>query len=170
MASLEVVMQDYFAWFGLEESFEIDSSALKRAYLLKSREVHPDINHGDDQLDLASLNNEAYKTLKNTELRLRYLVDRYDKGVEGENLSPDFLMEMMELNEAIMEVKMGEISDLDSIRARLDSQKMDLQQLIDKYVTVPPADSPDHNWADIRQYLLRWRYLDRLEEQIDLTE
>jgi len=97
---------NYFEVLGLETAFNIDLITLTHNYKAKIKEQHPDLNNGD----LASENstamlNEAYKILKNEHKRLIYLLSLHGVSLEENNatLSQDFLMEMMEFNEILMD-------------------------------------------------------------------
>ena len=76
---------NYFEHFGIPMSFLIDEKELKRLYLTMSRKLHPDYYTLEDSmtqeaiLERSSLNNEAYKVLKNPVSRMRYILDQ--KGV-----------------------------------------------------------------------------------------
>ncbi|MFC7669258.1 hypothetical protein ACFQT0_19305 [Hymenobacter humi] len=98
---------DYFAFYGLPESFHPDDAALKRQYYAKSRETHPDFHatssaeNQADMLHQATLNTDAYRTLADPDKRMAYILRQHGLLEEGkqEQLPPDFLMDMMDLNE-----------------------------------------------------------------------
>src|SRR5688572_26690030 len=103
---------DYFSFYNLEPAFEIDEKTLRQAYLRLSREYHPDFFVNDaaaqaEAMQLSAYNNKAYKTLSDFRERVRYLLEL--KGLLSENdkasLPPDFLMEMMEINEQLAELE-----------------------------------------------------------------
>ncbi len=98
---------DYFELLGLKESFNIDSKALRSAFLANSRKFHPDANvhlskeEQDTILLLSALNNKAYETLSDFDKRMEYILQKNGclEDAEKTVLPADFLMEMMELNE-----------------------------------------------------------------------
>ncbi len=106
--------QNYFEIFGLPEDFNIDSLQLADHYRELQKTVHPDrfANASDRDRRLAMQQaahvNEAYHTLKSPLKRARYMLQL--RGVEFDDekettLDPAFLMEQMELREALAEVK-----------------------------------------------------------------
>jgi molecular chaperone HscB len=102
------VVMEYFDLFGIPVSLEVDKASLRTKYLSLSRRFHPDHNAGGDQdavLEHAARLNKAYKTLGDEDLRLGYVLAQ--KGVletdEKYALPPEFLMEMMEMNELLEE-------------------------------------------------------------------
>ncbi len=102
---------NYFEFYQLPVRFGLDVGKLKRLYLLKSKETHPDYftlasaKEQEDAMHQASINNEAYKVLADPNLRTKHILEL--KGIiqEGEKneLSPNFLMEMMDINEQLMD-------------------------------------------------------------------
>ena len=104
---------NYFEFFGLDIAFAIDEKLLKERYYENTRKYHPD-HFGQEaeskqaeMLQLTTLNNNAYKTLKKFEKRVHYILDLYGLVTEGDKhtLSPAFLGEMMDVNEALMELE-----------------------------------------------------------------
>lgn len=98
-------MQDLFAVLGLPQSFELNLKKLETAYFEAQRASHPDRFVGKseaERVDAASksmLVNEAYDVLKNPLTRAEHLLDL--NGIVTDEASPEVLMEMMELREAI---------------------------------------------------------------------
>lgn len=70
---------NYFNFFGLEQQFNIDLSALDQAYLAIQKEVHPDRHaRGSDSeqrlaMQMATYANTAFQTLKNPIQRGLYI-------------------------------------------------------------------------------------------------
>jgi len=102
---------DYFAVLGFEPDYELDADLLRKSFFAKQRETHPD-RYGhlaglalDEQIQLAAQINEAYRVLQDPFRRLEHLLvlRRHTQGVTEHQhpLPPDFLMEMMDLNEEV---------------------------------------------------------------------
>jgi len=102
-------MHDAFERLGLPRRFSIDPTALEAAYLDRSRAVHPDFHSqssGGEQAvseTLTAAVNEAYTTLKDPFRRAEHLLALLGgpTATEVKDISPAFLMEMMELREEI---------------------------------------------------------------------
>ena len=104
---------NYFDYFNLKPAFLLDETDLKKRFLRNSKKFHPDFHtlESDEKqaeiLEQATVNTEAYKILSNFDTRMDYLLDLKGlKKEEGQEKMPqDFLMEMMEINEALMELE-----------------------------------------------------------------
>jgi molecular chaperone HscB len=103
---------NYFQFYDIPESFLPDEQQIKQKYYELSRKYHPDFHAQADQkrqqeiLHLSTLNTDAYRTLSNPDSRMKYILEHHGLLEEGANneLPADFLMEMMDINEQIMEL------------------------------------------------------------------
>ena len=109
-----VSSQNHFDIFGLPVSFDVDAANLAERYRDLQRAIHPDrfANAPDrerrEAMQMAANINEAYQTLKSPLQRARYILQL--KGVNFDdqkdtNFDSAFLMEQIELREALAEVK-----------------------------------------------------------------
>ena len=106
-------MRDYFAFYGLPVSFSPDPLVVKQKFYALSKQYHPDfyINESEEKqlevLELSTLNNKAYQVLSDPGRLLPYVLELKGVLTEGEHymLPQDFLMEMMEVNEALMDLQ-----------------------------------------------------------------
>lgn len=138
------ISSNYFELFGLPESFKLDSGMLTQQYRALQQEVHPDrFASATDQekrisMQQATMINEAFRVLKDPLERARYLLQL--KGIQWDDdqatvNDPAFLMEQMELREALAEVReqqdpimaVGEILDDVSKRIRTMTQVLEEQ-------------------------------------------
>jgi molecular chaperone HscB len=167
---------NYFEFYNLPLSFKIDEAALKRIFYANSKQFHPDfftLESAEKQaeiLELSTLNTEAYKTLSDFEKRMKYILDlKGVMGKEGENKLPqDFLMDMMDINEALMELEM----DYDEITHQkvlsdvqtLDNQLfMEVKDVLENYEDgVTPKDALE----EVKYFYLKKRYLLRIRENL----
>jgi molecular chaperone HscB len=104
----------HFERFGLAQSFDVDIDLLDERYRDSQRAVHPDrfANASDQErrisMQQATLINEGYQTLKDPLKRGRYLLQLHGRSFDDEhhtNSDITFLMEQMELREALGEVR-----------------------------------------------------------------
>jgi len=123
--------RNFFEIFGLTPGFAIDLALLTGRYRELQRLVHPDkYAHGSDQerrlaVQMAANINDAFRTLKDPVERALYLLRLQAIAVDDETarrLDPGFLMEQMELREALGEVRSSThaVQDLSKIFATID--------------------------------------------------
>ena len=164
---------NYFEWFDLPCSLKIDKPALKRKFYEKSRLLHPDFHANaptQEQLAIleqASLNNAAYKTLSDKESLLKYLLELKEKlAPEGENKVPEeFLFEMMDLNEMVMELQMDlQLEMVSTIETAIHEKGADLENTVAPLMNADSVDDfTKSDWALLVDYYLKRRYLYRLK-------
>jgi molecular chaperone HscB len=118
---------NYFRFFGLEQQFNLDLSALDQAYLAIQKEVHPDRHaRGSDTeqrlaMQMATLANTAFQTLKNPIQRGLYLcqLHKVDARLETNTAMPAaFLMKQMEWRETLDE-SAEDLSTLENLAAEV---------------------------------------------------
>ena len=168
---------NYFEFYNLPISFELDEKQLRQLFLKKSKQYHPDFYTLESEekqaeiLELSTLNNEAYKLLKDANKRLQYVLEL--KGLLGDPktnaLPQSFLMEMMDVNEQVMELQFDYDAathqqlqqDLEKAKAAL---KTTVQSLLENY---DDNTASEEDLLAIRDYYYKNQYLKRLEENIN---
>ena len=122
---------NYFRFFGLEQQFNLDLSALDQAYLAIQKEVHPDRHaRGSDTeqrlaMQMATLANTAFQILKNPIQRGLYLCQLHgvDARLETNTAMPAaFLMKQMEWRENL-EDQDGDLGALEALAEEVDQSK-----------------------------------------------
>ena len=167
----------YFDFYGLPETFAPDPAALQATYYRLSREYHPDFHatkspaEQAEALRLSTLNTDAYRTLSDPDARMAYVLRErglLDEGAGREPLPPDFLLEVMDLNEQLMDAEAGD----PAAAARLGAEVATLSDTLDAGIAPLlagyeglPADHRPAALGQIRTYYLKKRYLLRLQTQ-----
>lgn len=164
---------NYFEFFGLPESLDLDEGVLKRRFYENSKKFHPDFYTLESQekqaeiLELSSFNNEAWRTLSNFDSRLKYLLELKGQfGEEGTHVLPQaFLMEMMEVNEEAMEL------EFDFDQARFDNlvqniENQDILLLTELRQVLASEGDETSRFAAMKDYYLKKRYLLRIKENL----
>lgn len=167
---------NHFEVFGLELSFLIDKQALKTKFYKLSREYHPDFyslestEKQDEVMAMSGKINTAYKVLNEDSLRIKYVLEVLDLigGDEKQELSPDFLMEMMEINEEIMDAKMEANDDkLDAVKQQIDSFEATIDAELSKSIEFYENEvDRETNLKKIKEFYLKSRYLLRIKENL----
>lgn len=171
-------MTDYFAFYGLPVSFNPDAVLVKQKFYAFSKNYHPDfyINESEEKqaevLELSTVNNKAYQVLKDPFKRLHYILELKGILIEGENYSlpQEFLMEMMDINEALMDLQ------LEPNAMRLGALKEDVlrveQGVLDEIglLTLKFDEQSEEEQfkllADIKDLYYRNKYLQRIRDSI----
>ncbi|HEB99091.1 MAG TPA: Fe-S protein assembly co-chaperone HscB [Thiotrichales bacterium] len=168
--------QDYFALFGLQAGYELDRAELERRFRELQRTVHPDrYASASDQerriaMQRAAQINEAYRVLRDPLARARYLLELAGGAEDDESAThqdPAFLMEQMELREALESVRgaadpFGELNALmDRIRQALDGLEGELGRLFQ----AEPRDT-----AALRDAVRRMQFFRKLEQEAEEIE
>lgn len=127
----------HFELFGLPPSFGIDRQRLDERYRDLQRAVHPDryVNASDAERRLSAQQamriNEGYQTLKDPLRRGRYLLELAGIDHNDEHRTTRdarFLMEQMELREALSEVRAApdKLAALGEIQQRIHAELTNL--------------------------------------------
>ncbi|WP_114782409.1 Fe-S protein assembly co-chaperone HscB [Botryobacter ruber] len=171
-------MPNYFELYNLPESFLPDEKAVKNKYYQLSREYHPDFfaNEPEEKqqeiLQLSTQNTNAYRTLSDPDLRMQYILKEHGLLDEGgkNDLPPDFLMEMMELNEELMELefdfdaqKFHEIGEKSS--GVLASIENDILPTLQRYPELHGV-TKEAALEEVKTYYLKKKYLLRINETL----
>jgi molecular chaperone HscB len=165
-------VETYYTLLDLPYTVSVDESALKKAYHILSRESHPDYHShlsAEDQeavLQRSTMVNQAYKTLKDLDKRLQYILaieGQWKDGDEAE-LDPMFLMEMMELNEAVME---ADEENAEKIREQILGKDFEAFEALGDLLTKPIDGFGQEDWDRIKGYYFQRRYLLRVIKNLN---
>lgn len=170
-------MKNHFEFYEIEERFFIDEQKLKQHFLKLSKEHHPDFFINDEEkydkaLELTSQNNAAYKAIKTFSGRVQYILKQNGLLEEqGSKLPPDFLMEMMDVNEEIMDLKMEFDSEkLKSLTTRVTAMAEAWNGKVLQLAKEADAIT-NENRVDIlkkvKEFYLKQKYVLRLKESLN---
>ncbi len=167
---------NYFEFYDLPVSFQLDEAALKRTFYANSKRYHPDFftmeneQRQNEILELSTLNTQAYKTLSDFDRRMKYVLELKDIfEEEGKNLlSQDFLMDMMDINEAIMALEF-DFDETTYQKVLADAQAIDNQLFEEiKAIVANYQDgvTPQSDLEKVKNFYLKKRYLLRILENV----
>jgi len=171
-------MINYFELYQLPESLTPDAAQVKAKYYALSRAYHPDrfaqaTDHEKaENMRMAAVNNDAYKTLSNADRLMAYVLKLHGSLEDEEkyNLPPAFLMEMMELNETISEYEEeaqagstanGAKQAIENHMAKWANEVAPLIQRFDN------GEQTEQLLLEIKDHYFRKKYLLRIQERID---
>jgi molecular chaperone HscB len=168
---------NYFEFFGIPVSFLPDEADLKKRFLQNSKKYHPDfftldsVEKQSEILELSTLNNQAYRTLSDFDLRMKYILELKEVlKEEGKNDIPqDFLMEMMEINEALMELEF-EFNEkiFQEAKDKVQSIESQLLQAIRPTLAAYVENKTSSLELElVKDFYLKKRYILRIQENLD---
>ncbi|WP_276348129.1 Fe-S protein assembly co-chaperone HscB [Daejeonella sp. JGW-45] len=171
--------KSYFEFYDLPVTFQLDESQLKKKFYAFSKEYHPDFYANESQekqdevMELSTLNNKAYKVLSDPLKRIEYVLELHEMLTEGDKytLPQEFLMDMMDVNEALMDMEfdpdparlMELTSEVDQLEASLFDE---LKKLTDEFDAKNNSD-PNGILLKIKDIWYRQKYLQRIRTSID---
>jgi molecular chaperone HscB len=169
---------DYYELYGLPVTFNPDPKLVKSKFYELSKKYHPDFYINDDEeqqekvLELSTLNNKAFQVFRDPQRRIQYLLTLKGMLAEGDHyaLPQSFLMEMMDVNEALMELQFEpDPAKLASITAEISSiEKTLLDELsaLTAAFDTQPASEHESTLKTIKDLYYRNKYLHRIRESL----
>lgn len=164
---------NYFELFELPVTLKVNTATLSGKFFELSKKYHPDyfINEEDqaqaEVLEKSALLNKAWKTFQNPDETIKYVLQL--KGLleeeEKYELPPDFLMEVLEINEQLMD------ADEPAIKAELESSVNNLQNEIYEPVKEMVENYKESSFSEkdllqVKAYYYKKKYLDRIRRQL----
>jgi molecular chaperone HscB len=166
---------DHFAIFGLPRRFEVDVPGLEKRFRELSFQVHPDRfarkapRERRIALERSTALNDAYRTLKDPLRRATYLLSLNGLKVESEGagsamgqLPPEFLEEIMELREGLLEAQAeGDAAASQKLLDKVQDRRGQAIATVDAELRdLPPSPDPARI-AAAGAALAKIRYYDR---------
>ena len=166
--------QSYFELFELPVSCDIDSGRLRDRYMELQRQYHPDrFAAASDAtrrraVQIAAHVNGAHQTLDVPLKRAEYCLELAGLSTDSETdakMDPMFLMQQMELREALEDVS----SASDSYR-ELDKARVQINEQIGSTSVIVGKAIEEKQYNDAREYVRRWQFLEKLLEEASSIE
>jgi len=164
---------EYFELFEIPVQLQVPEGSLSQKFFELSRRYHPDyfIREGEAAqaiaLEKSAMLNKAFRTFQRPDETIRYVL--LEKGLMAEeekyDLPSDFLMEVLEINENLMD------TDNSQANAALRSTINNLQNEI----YAPVKDIVEHyqegvtseeELLQVKEYYYKKKYLDRIRRQL----
>lgn len=166
--------QDYFAFLGLPQSYDIDLPALSARFRELQKMLHPDKHaHLSERERRRSVQytahlNEALATLKSPLKRAQYLLslkglDTYSEA--SAQLPPAFLFEQMELRERLEAAK-GNEDLLDQLSGEVGASLKQYQGRLSQLL----ASDSEEAWQEAVDWVRKMQFMVKLQSEIELAE
>ncbi|MES2328750.1 MAG: iron-sulfur cluster co-chaperone HscB C-terminal domain-containing protein [Bacteroidota bacterium] len=160
---------NYFELYNIPVSLRPDQALIKQRFYELSRKYHPDlhslaaIDEQADILEKASQVNMAYKVLIHPDEVIKYVLQL--KGLleeeEKYQLTPDFLAEMLDLNEQALDV--SEQADADRLTQTIHDFQTKIYEPVETIVAnYQEGVTTEKELLQVKEYYYRKKYLDRI--------
>lgn len=165
---------NYFDLFEIPFQLKVKKEGLSQKYFELSKRYHPDryINESEKKqaelLDLTASINKAWKTFQDEDETLKYALQL--KGLleeeEKYNLPPDFLMQVLEINEQLMDA--GEDAGVrDHLQTAITQLQSDIYEPVKKIIEhYQEGVSTQEELLQVKDYYYKKKYLQRLQQQL----
>ncbi len=166
---------NYFELYKIPVSFQPDLVVVKKQFYLLSRQHHPDFFGAADEaqknesLELTAQVNKAFKIFQNPDSIIHYMLTLHNliEAEEKYQLAPNFLMEVMDLNEQVMELDHQNDEAKNIIKSTLSNLKASIHEPVKSIM----ANYQENNFSEkellqVKDYYYKKKYLDRIEAEI----
>ena len=162
---------NYFELYEIPVSFRPDQEQVKKQYYALSRKYHPDFFGGTDTaqqqeaLEKSAAVNQAYKVFQSEEATIKYILQLHGLIEEEEKfqLPSDFLMEVMELNEQVMELDKTDTAAVASLLSAAKNLQNEIHEAIAPTLAHYSHDTAtEKELLQIKDYYYKKKYLDRI--------
>ncbi len=159
---------NYYELFELPVSPVVDRTGISKKYFELQKKFHPDFYTNETEEDKenalaqSAAINKGFTIFSNKEKTLEYFLQLKDIIVTDEkyNLPPDFLMEMMELNEGF-----DEETDIEGI---IGNYEQELLEEIEPLLSIENTTLFNENdFQKLKEYYYKKKYLKRILERLD---
>jgi molecular chaperone HscB len=170
---------NYFELFEIPVQLKVDKALLPKKYFELSRKYHPDFfvnsseNDKNHALESSAMLNKAFKTFQNPDETIKYVLQL--KGLlqeeEKYELPPDFLMEVLEINEQLMDVDESGVGSRElgekNIRSTIDELQSEIYEPVKEIVEhYQEGLTTEKELLQVKEYYYKKKYLDRLRKQL----
>jgi len=146
----------------------VDKTILSKKYFELQRMNHPDFfstatdHEKEKALEYSALINEAFKTFKDEQKSLAYYLKEKSMIIDDEKyvLSNDFLMEMMEINEEIME------ENTSSVQFKITTIANELRDTVNDIILGNQTEDSTTELLKLKDYYYKKKYLDRILDRL----
>ncbi|MEI6628228.1 MAG: iron-sulfur cluster co-chaperone HscB C-terminal domain-containing protein [Alphaproteobacteria bacterium] len=162
----------YFELFNIPVSLLVDASSIKKRFYELSRKYHPDFfsnassEEQEDALEMSALLNKALKVLSNTDETIKYVLQLKGLLEEDEKyqLPNDFLMDVMDINEQLMDAKMeGNEDKMVSLKQQIVNLQTEIYEPVKNIVeNYQEGITSQKELLQVKKYYFQKKYLDRM--------
>lgn len=155
---------NYFELFGFEVAPQVDKSLVAKKYFALQKNSHPDFftqsteTEQENALEQSADINKAFAVFQDEDKTLEYFLQLKEviQTDEKYQLPPDFLMEMMEINETLDE------KDGVTLAAEMAEIEKPMRAEIESLLSQNPAQLDAAAYEKLKAYYYKKKYLKRI--------
>jgi molecular chaperone HscB len=166
---------NYFEIFGLPVQLKVDKTDLPKRFFELSRKFHPDFyanstpSEQNQALEITANLNKAFKTFQDPDETIKYVLQLKALLEEEEKyqLPPEFLMEVLEINENLMdagddgEIKLNLQLTIDNLQSAIYAP---VKETIENY---KDGITTEKELLQVKEYYYKKKYLHRIQQQLN---
>jgi len=168
---------NYFELFEIPVQLKVNKSTLPARYFELSKKYHPDYfarateEEQEEALEKSALLNKAFKTFQKEEETIRYVLML--KGLleeeEKYQLPQDFLMEVMEINEGLMDLEEEDNQgNIEAVRTKLKTFQKDIYEPVRTVIeNYKEGVTTKEELLQVKEYYYKKKYLERIRAQLN---
>ncbi len=164
---------NYFELFEMPISLTVDKKHIQDKYFELQKKYHPDFFSNENEveqdavLEKSSMINKAYKLFQNENETMKYVLQLKNllEDEEKYQLPPEFLAEMMELNESLMDVDDSSLEEAQTKISQLEKHLYDKVQNIIEYYS--EDNTTGEQLLQVKDYYYKKKYLNRILERLE---
>lgn len=165
---------NYFELFGLPVQLKVDKTYLPKRFFELNRKFHPDFyanatpSEKEKALEITANLNKAFKTFQNEDDTLKYVLQL--KGLleeeEKYQLPPDFLMEVLEINEQVMDAE-DDANLRTNLLFAIDKLQSSIYDPVRNIIENYQDDSTsEKELLEVKEYYYKKKYLTRIRKEL----
>ena len=169
-------MMDYFELFEIPVQLKVNTGLLSQKFFALSKKYHPDyyISNGSEAqaeaLEKSALLNNAWKIFQNPDETIKYVLQSKALLEEEEKyqLPPDFLMEVLEINEQLMDARQDDDPAVkENIRSVITGLQNEIYEPVKEIVGgYKEGVTTEKELLQVKEYYYKKKYLDRIRRQL----
>ena len=165
---------NYFEIFGLPVRLKLDKTDLPKKFFELSRQFHPDFyanatpSEKEKALEITANLNKAFKTFQNEDDIIKYVLQL--KGLleeeEKYQLPPDFLMEVLEINEKVMDAEDDPNLKL-HLQSAIDKLQSEIYEPVKEIIgNYQDGVTTEKELLQVKEYYYKKKYLTRIQKEL----
>jgi len=165
---------NYFEIFGLPIQLKVNKTDLPKRFFELSRKFHPDFyanstpSEKEKALEITANLNKAFKTFQSEDDTIKYALQL--KGLleeeEKYQLPPDFLMEVLEINEKVMDAEDDPNLKL-HLQSAIDNLQTDIHEPVKEIIEhYQDGITTEKELLQVKEYYYKKKYLTRIRKEL----